>query len=195
MRPHLADVELDVHLRAGLPRHLRRARPTPGCCTLGAHFSDKDDEKRVAAWVDRLDDEVWEKRALRRREARPCQAQGLGRDRRRGRAQDPGRRRRVHLLQLPRLPRRLRLRAAPPRHAGRTCTSSRPSPTSAGSCRSTAVPRRRAQRRDVVHRGQHRRVRAQRLGSGWPRLRLVLHREHRGARRVPSPSTSAMRAS
>ena len=29
VRPDLADVELDVHLRAGLPRDLRRRRPTP----------------------------------------------------------------------------------------------------------------------------------------------------------------------
>jgi hypothetical protein len=36
--------------------------PETGCCTLGAHFSDKDDEERVAHWVDRLDDEVWERR-------------------------------------------------------------------------------------------------------------------------------------
>src|SRR3954469_24973407 len=37
--------------------------PNSGCCTLGAHFADKDDEKRVAAWVERLDDSVWEKRS------------------------------------------------------------------------------------------------------------------------------------
>ncbi|HEY6934805.1 MAG TPA: hypothetical protein VI452_15500 [Marmoricola sp.] len=37
--------------------------PEAGCCTLGAHFSDKDDEERVAAWVDRLDDDVWERRS------------------------------------------------------------------------------------------------------------------------------------
>jgi hypothetical protein len=36
--------------------------PDTGCCTLGAHFSDTDDEERVADWVDRLDDEVWERR-------------------------------------------------------------------------------------------------------------------------------------
>lgn len=36
--------------------------PETGCCTLGAHFSDKDDEERVAHWVDRLDDQVWERR-------------------------------------------------------------------------------------------------------------------------------------
>lgn len=36
--------------------------PDAGCCTLGAHFSDADDEKRVAAWVDKLDDTLWERR-------------------------------------------------------------------------------------------------------------------------------------
>jgi hypothetical protein len=36
--------------------------PSTGCCTLGAHFSDKDDEKRVAEWVDVLDDATWERR-------------------------------------------------------------------------------------------------------------------------------------
>jgi hypothetical protein len=36
--------------------------PDTGCCTLGAHFSDGDDEKRVAGWVDRLGPDLWEKR-------------------------------------------------------------------------------------------------------------------------------------
>lgn len=35
-------------------------RPDDGCCTLGAHFSDADDEKRVATWVERLTDDDWE---------------------------------------------------------------------------------------------------------------------------------------
>ena len=34
--------------------------PDTGCCTLGAHFADRDDETRVAAWVDRLDEELWQ---------------------------------------------------------------------------------------------------------------------------------------
>ena len=34
--------------------------PDTGCCTLGAHFSDKDDEKRVAAYVDQLTPEQWQ---------------------------------------------------------------------------------------------------------------------------------------
>jgi hypothetical protein len=34
--------------------------PDTGCCTLGAHFADKDDQKRVAAFVDQLTPEVWQ---------------------------------------------------------------------------------------------------------------------------------------
>jgi len=37
--------------------------PEAGCCTLGAHFSDSEDEERVATWVDRLDDSLWENRS------------------------------------------------------------------------------------------------------------------------------------
>jgi len=36
--------------------------PSTGCCTLGAHFSDEEDEERVARWVDRLDDRHWQRR-------------------------------------------------------------------------------------------------------------------------------------
>ena len=31
-----------------------------GCCTLGAHFSDKDDEKRVKKFVKELTPETWQ---------------------------------------------------------------------------------------------------------------------------------------
>jgi hypothetical protein len=34
--------------------------PDTGCCTLGAHFADKDDEKRVASFVAQLDAEQWQ---------------------------------------------------------------------------------------------------------------------------------------
>ncbi|MDF1606165.1 hypothetical protein [Nocardioides sp. YIM 152315] len=36
--------------------------PDVGCCTLGAHFADKADEQRVAAYVDLLDEELWQQR-------------------------------------------------------------------------------------------------------------------------------------
>lgn len=35
-------------------------RPDDGCCTLGAHFSDADDEKRVKKFVKRLGPEDWQ---------------------------------------------------------------------------------------------------------------------------------------
>ena len=35
-------------------------RPDDGCCTLGAHFCDKDDEKRVRRFVRMLDAESWQ---------------------------------------------------------------------------------------------------------------------------------------
>ncbi|WP_134765537.1 hypothetical protein [Nocardioides sp. 1609] len=34
--------------------------PDTGCCTLGAHFADADDEKRVAAFVGQLDETQWQ---------------------------------------------------------------------------------------------------------------------------------------
>jgi len=37
-----------------------RDAPDVGCCTLGAHFADKADEKRVAGHVARLTPEVWQ---------------------------------------------------------------------------------------------------------------------------------------
>lgn len=36
-------------------------RPEAGCCALGAHFSSKKDQKRVAAWVAKLDGSLWQK--------------------------------------------------------------------------------------------------------------------------------------
>ncbi len=35
-------------------------RPDDGCCTLGAHFSDKDDEKRVRSYVKLLTPQTWQ---------------------------------------------------------------------------------------------------------------------------------------
>ncbi|MEP9384980.1 hypothetical protein [Nocardioides sp. KR10-350] len=34
--------------------------PDVGCCTLGAHFADKEDERRVASYVGRLDPSTWQ---------------------------------------------------------------------------------------------------------------------------------------
>ncbi len=37
-----------------------RSQPDAGCCTLGAHFSDKADEKRTRRWAEQLDEEHWQ---------------------------------------------------------------------------------------------------------------------------------------
>jgi hypothetical protein len=34
--------------------------PDVGCCTLGAHFAGKEDEKRVAGFVEQLDEKLWQ---------------------------------------------------------------------------------------------------------------------------------------
>lgn len=39
---------------------IQAGRADDGCCTLGAHFSDEDDEKRVAGHVARLTPDLWE---------------------------------------------------------------------------------------------------------------------------------------
>src|SRR3954447_20018926 len=44
-------------------RGIDAARPDDGCCTLGAHFSDADDERRVGRAVRRLSPQVWEHHA------------------------------------------------------------------------------------------------------------------------------------
>lgn len=53
-------------------RGIYASAPDTGCCTLGAHFSDKDDEDRVAAYVAELDETHWQLkpagRAVRRKD-------------------------------------------------------------------------------------------------------------------------------
>ena len=44
-----------------------RQSPDTGCCTLGAHFSDDADQRRVAGFVDQLDASVWQFRPRRTR--------------------------------------------------------------------------------------------------------------------------------
>lgn len=39
---------------------IEKTRPDDGCCTLGAHFSDADDEARVSRWVARLTPSTWQ---------------------------------------------------------------------------------------------------------------------------------------
>ncbi len=41
-------------------RGIDATHPDDGCCVLGAHFSDKADEKRTKKWAEQLDDEHWQ---------------------------------------------------------------------------------------------------------------------------------------
>ena len=43
-------------------------RPSDGCCTHGAHFSDADDRKRVQRWAKQLDAATWQHRSVGRRD-------------------------------------------------------------------------------------------------------------------------------
>ena len=151
-------------------------RPDDGCCTLGAHFSDDDDEQRVAGWVEQLTAEDWQLPA-----GRPP---ALGRDRRRGRAQDAGPRRRLHLPQPAGVRRRRRLRPARAGAAHRACTSCETKPDVCWQ-----LPIRRTYRTvelpddtsylEISIAEYDRRG----WGAGRPRPRLVLLRQHRGPRR------------
>ncbi len=37
-----------------------RTKPDDGCCVLGAHFSDKDDERKTKAYAEQLTEETWQ---------------------------------------------------------------------------------------------------------------------------------------
>ena len=90
--------------------------PDTGCCTLGAHFSDKDDRLRVASYVGQLTPEQWQFHPGRKVKKGDWLDQGRGR-----RAEDPhprGRRAvgvrvpQPHRLRSPQREGRRRLRAA-----------------------------------------------------------------------------------
>ena len=114
--------------------------PDAGCCTLGAHFADKDDEKRVATYVAQLDPRRCGSSSPDRR--RSAQGDWVETD-------DEGERK-TPVVEVDgqsacifhnRTDFRARRRLRPARAGARSraATRSRPSRTCAGSCRS-AVP-------------------------------------------------------
>lgn len=48
-------------------RGIDSTRPDDGCCVLGAHFSDKADERRTKKWADKLTDSTWQYRRTGRK--------------------------------------------------------------------------------------------------------------------------------
>ena len=155
-------------------------RPDDGCCTLGAHFTEDDDYERVAAVA-----ASWSRTSGST--ATSPTAGGCARhlDRAGGRRpQDPRRRRRLHLPEPARLPRGMRLRAAPARGPRRACRQRRSSRRCAGSCRSGAATARSSWPDGTeLPGGDDHRVRPARLGPGRARPRLVLLGQPRGPRR------------
>ena len=151
-----------------------------GCCTLGAHFSDKDDEKRVKSFVKELTPETWqhydpknwtEKDEEGARKTRVVDGACIFANRP-GFAGGEGCA--LHGLAL---------------RTGRHFLETKPDV-----CWQLPIRRTfdRVDRADgtevlvVVDRG----VRPARLGPRRSRPGLVLQRQHRGARRAPSRSTS-----
>ena len=151
-------------------------RPDDGCCTLGAHFSDDDDEKRVAGWVEKLNPE------------RLGVPQGGPRKRWTETDEDGARKTRVHkgaciFLNRPGFPGG----AGCALHALALRKGVHFVETKPDVC--WQLPIRRTFRNveladestylEITHHG----VRPPRLGRRRPRPRLVLLRQHRGARR------------
>ena len=135
LRPDLADVQLDVHLRPGLPRHLRRRprrrllHPRRALRRQGR----REAGRRLGRAARRLASGRSAHHAVGKK--RPGAPQGLGRDRRRRRAQDP--RSSTARASSPTPPTSPAATAArcTTWPCARACTSSRPSRTCAGSCR------------------------------------------------------------
>ena len=100
-----------------------------GCCTWGAHFTDKADRKRVQKRAKELEPDEWQLQGRRRR------ARRTDRQERRRRLGHPGRRRRLHLPEPPRSSAGRRLRLPPGRHRVGARATSTGSPRCAGSCR------------------------------------------------------------
>ena len=161
-----------------------RESPDTGCCTLGAHFSDAADQRRVAAYVDQLDDTAVA--AAARPRAGP--AQRTGSTRTRTGAEDPrGRGWTASPPASSTTAADFALGAGCALHALALRQGRQPAGDQAGRVLAAAdpaqLPHRGASRRHGVHRGHHRRVRPPRLGTRRARPRLVLLGQHRGARR------------
>ena len=169
-----------MHLRQRL-HGIYRNRPDDGCCTLGAHFSGKADEKRTLRFAKELTPEDWQHHGTKRL---------VDKD------EDGERKTRVVDGACVFLNR-------PGFAGGQGCalhryalrTGRHPLETKPDVCWQLPIRRTydNVERTDGTDRaGRHdRRVRPARLGRRRARPGLVLLGQHRGARRAASPSTSA----
>ena len=173
-RPDLAVLALDVHLRQGLPRHGRRARPAPAAATTARTSPTRTTRSARARSPSSSRREDWQLYAKGHKNGEAALLREAPRTTRRTAARR-ARRRRLHLRQPRGPPRRHRLRAA------RLRAAHRPEPArdqargvlaAAGATRAGVDrPARRHAHPALDDPG----VRPARLGRGRPRPRLVLH--------------------
>ena len=180
VRPDLAHVELDVHLRERLPGHLRRPsgrrvlhtrRPLHRGRRLRAGRRRRGGARAGRVAVPRC-------RLPKRRAAQGQLDRAGGR-----RDEDQGRRRRLHLPQPSRLPQRDGLRAAPARGPAGSAADVAQARGLLAAADPAQLPHGRAGRPDELPRGDDHGVRPPRVGPRGPRPRLVLLGQPRGARR------------
>ena len=124
LRPHLADVALDLHLRQRLPRDLPAAGRTTAAAPSARTSPTRPTRSASMRFAKELTPDDWQ--LPRHEEAR---REGRGR-----RPQDPRRRRGLRLPQPARVRRRRRAAHCTGTRCAPAGTPSRPSPTSAGSC-------------------------------------------------------------
>src|SRR6478609_2214983 len=154
--------------------------PDVGCCTLGAHFADKADEMRVAAYVDMLDEKLWQQkprgRAVRKKDWIEVDEDG---ERKTRTTVIGGQQACVFHNRTD-----FELGAGCALHALAFVLEKNPVETKPDVCWQLPIRRtfRNVERHDV-HGGLDRRVRPSRLGPRRSRPRLVLLRQHRGPRR------------
>ena len=170
--------------------------PDVGCCALGAHFADKDDEKRVADYVGMLDETLWQFRPAKKKKVKKDDWIDV----------DEEGERKTMVVEYDGQSACIfhnrndfHLGAGCALHALAFVLEKNPLETKPDVC--WQLPIRRTFRtvkrpgRQRLHRGLDQRVRPPRLGAGRPRPRLVLHRQHRGAHRARAALRDAARPS
>ena len=160
-----------------------RSRPTPAAAPSARTSPTRTTASGSTAYVDQLDADTWQFRPDR---SKVRKSDWIEHDEE-GEREDPHRRgrrpERLHLPQPPRLPPRRRLRPARPGPPAGPRAARDQARRLLAAADPAYLPQRRAAGRHGVHRGHDQRVRPARLGPGRPRPRLVLLRQHRGARR------------
>ena len=188
VRPHLADVAVHVHLRPGLPRHLRRAARRRLLHARRALLRQGRREAHPEVRASSSTPETWQ-----------FHDAGTARKNAWIETDDEGdRKTAVHegaciFLNRPGLRRRRGLRPARARAAQRHAAARDQARRLLAAADPSHLPRRRAARRHGVHRGHDRRVRPPRLGrraaTTWTGTAPATPRRTSAASRCTSPTS------